>query len=104
DPDALTWMKYLSARGPGLPQLAVHEHEPVVAHLAHGAGDQLRADRDGFVPDLHRFADRKRPRSSQRYREADHQRLRSMKAGGIREEHDRTDREADQAGHGERAV
>ena len=91
-------------RGPRLPQLAVHEDEAVVAHLAHRAGDQLRANLDGSVPDLDGLADREGPHRSQRYREADHQRLRGMKAGGIREEHDRADREADQAGHGERAV
>src|SRR2546426_983292 len=72
DAHALTRTKFLAAGGSRLPQLSVHEDEAAIANFTHRAWDQLCADCDRPVADLHRLADGESPYGSERDRDADH--------------------------------
>ena len=104
DSNSLALPQRLTTRCARLPEFAVHVDKPFAAHFTDGAGDQLRADRDGSVSNLYRLADREGPRGAESYCHSDHEWLRRVVTRRVLEEQERTDRKTDQPGDRKRAV
>src|SRR5437763_10687191 len=98
DANVLTGLEGPAVLHAGLPQLAVDEDESVSTHLADRTCDPLGADADRAAPRLPGLADCERPQRAEAERDADHQRLRRViRRGRVLEQHDRADRETDEA-------
>src|SRR4051812_7527134 len=105
DLDVLAGHELAAVRPPGPPELSLDESLP------RRANDRLRAD-DAQRPDahrppshLHRLRERERPERAECDREREDERQRGVVGRrGIVEQHHHPDGEADQPGHGERAV